>query len=322
MLVATRDPMHAHGTHDGAQRPHPSPRASRGTRFIAAMQITGSVLGIPVGLGTAYSLYRTNFSVDTTCQALRASIISMIDKQIDATTRRMLVRHDVETFEKTCGGVDPDAEAAFKTLLAAEPPVRHVAAPVKAEAARRVVETPKAEAKAEPVQKPDLRAAVPAEPAKERKEAVREPVKETPKEIAKMPVTEPVKEPAKEVAKAAVEAPVQQADARWLDAVRGALVAHEAKAATAEAAAEASVTRGAPAHPLALSPPPVAAVPVATAPALPPPTQVADPVRVEASARPADPDRPVPPGSIPDENRAKSTGWVSHVPFVGQMLAK
>jgi len=320
MLVATRDPMHGHGPHDGA--PSPRPTASHATRFVAAMQIFGSVMAIPVGLGTAYSLYRTNFSVDTTCQALRANIISMIDKKIDATARRMLVRHDVETFEKTCGGVDPDAEAAFKTLLAAEPPARAV--PAKAEILKRV-EAPKAEAKIEPkveakidpkpeqakdVHKPDLRAAVPAETVKERKEAVREPAKEAPKEIAK----EPVKA-------AAVEAPAQQADARWLDAVRGALVAHEAKAATAEAASDAAAARGAPPHHLALPPPPVAAAPVATAPALPPPTQVSDPVRASDTAS-ADPDRPVPPASIPDETGPKPTGWISHVPFVGQVLAK
>jgi hypothetical protein len=317
MLVATRDPMHSPGTHDGAPRPRPT--ASHATRFVAAMQIAGSVMAIPVGLGTAYSLYRTNFSVDTTCQALRANIISMIDKKIDATARRMLVRHDVETFEKTCGGVDPDAEAAFKTLLAAQPPARPVAAPVKAEAAKRAVEAPKADPKAEAKEayKPDLRAAVPAEPVKERREVVREPAKESPKEIAR----EPVKEPVKEIAKA-TEVPAQQADARWLDAVRGALVAHEAKAATAEAVADVAVTRGAPPHPLALPPPPVAAVPVASAPALPPPTQVAEPVRAEASAAPADPDRPVPPGSIPEQSVSKPAGWVSHVPFVGQMLAK
>src|SRR3569833_4347327 len=147
MLVATRDPMHSPGTHDGA--PHPRPTASHATRFVAAMQIFGSVMAIPVGLGTAYSLYRTNFSVDTTCQALRANIISMIDKKIDATARRMLVRHDVETFENTCGAVDPDAEAAFKTLLAAEPPAHLVAAPAKAEPVKRV-EASKAEPKIEP----------------------------------------------------------------------------------------------------------------------------------------------------------------------------
>ena len=30
----------------------------------------------------------------------------------------MLVRRDVEEFEKTCAAVDPDATAAFKSLLA------------------------------------------------------------------------------------------------------------------------------------------------------------------------------------------------------------
>ena len=134
MLVATRDPMPSPGVHDGASRPPHGQKASHTTRLVAAMQIAGSVLAIPVGLGSAYSIYRANFSVDTTCQTLRANIISMIDKKIDATARRMLVRHDVETFEKTCGGVDPDAEAAFKTLLAAdkEPP-----APVASASCRR-----------------------------------------------------------------------------------------------------------------------------------------------------------------------------------------
>jgi hypothetical protein len=310
MLVATREPMHSPGTHDGAPRPHHAPLASRGTRFVAAMQIAGSLIAIPVGLGSAYTVYRANFAVDTTCQTLRANIISMIDKKIDATARRMLVRHDVETFENTCGTVDPDAASAFKTLLAAEPPAHPAAAPVKAEAVRPV----EAKSEAKEARKPDLRAAVPAETAR------REPVKETPKDIAKDQVKEPAKELVKEPVKtAAVEAVGQQADARWLDAVRGALVAHE-KTAPAEAHVDVAATRGAPPRPLALPPPPVAAAPVATAPALPPATQVAEPAG--AGAARVDPDRPVPPGSIPDESGPKPTGWISNVPFVGQVLAK
>jgi hypothetical protein len=81
------------------------------------------------------------------------------------------------------------------------------------------------------------------------------------------------------------------------------------------------VIRGAPPHPLALPPPPVPAAPVATAPALPPATQVSDPTAV-AAAPPADPDRLVPPAAIPDQSGPKPTGWLSHVPFVGQVLAK
>jgi hypothetical protein len=293
--------------------------APRSTRVMAAMQIAGSVLAIPVGLGSAYSLYRTNFSVDTTCQALRANIISMIDKKIDATARRMLVRHDVETFETTCGGVDPDAEAAFKTLLA-EPAVTAVTA-----AHPKRLDAPKAEAKTEPkhepaieVHKPDLRLAVPAE-------SVREPAKERSKEAVRERAIDTPKEGAKESVKAvAAEAPAQQhdvaTDARWLDAVRGALVAHE-KPMPAEAAADAAVSRGAAPHPLALPPPPLAAAPIAAAPVLPAPTQVSEPVHGTASA-PADGDRLVPPASIPEQTGPKPTGWISHVPFVGQVLAK
>ena len=80
----------------------------------------GSLLAMPVGLGSAYSMYRANFSVEATCKSLRANIVSMLDKNVDAGTRHMLVRRDVEAFEHTCGTVDPDATTAFKALLAAD----------------------------------------------------------------------------------------------------------------------------------------------------------------------------------------------------------
>ena len=342
MLVATRDPVPSPGAHEHSSRP----LAPRSSRFMTAMQIAGSVLAIPVGLGSAYSVYRANFSVDTTCQTLRANIIAMIDKKIDATARRMLVRHDVETFENTCATVDPDAAAAFKTLLA-EPPA-HVAAP----AAKRV--GPKAEPKAEPkseaksevksdaktgpardVRKPELRTAVPVEPAREpakpRGREAREPVKDGAKESAKAPARETNK-----AAEAAAEQHDAATDARWLDAVRGALVAHEK---TADAPAAAMPVRGAPPHPLAVmpaapaapaaeaapasAPAAPAAEPTPVATALPPPTQVAEPAPPDADVQqPADPDRPVPPASIPEPSGPKPDGWLSKVPFVGQVLAK
>ena len=332
MLVATRDPMPSPGAHDGPSRPHEAPRAARSTRFVAAMQIAGSMIAIPVGLGSAYTVYRANFSVETTCQTLRANIISMIDKQIDAATRRMLVQHDVETFERTCGGVDPGAEAAFKALLAADKaPARaavvspkRVEAP-KAEAKAEAKAEPKIEAKTEPAKeakeerKLELRAAIPSEPAKP-KDVAREPARETPRVAAREPATE-------------VAAPVQHdaaTDTRWLEAVRGALVAHE-KAAEAAPAEPASV-RGTPPRPLASMPArpaaetaaPVATAPVPAAPVLPPPTQLSEPGAGGnvATAQPADPDRPVPPASIPNENGPKPTGWLTNVPFVGQVLAK
>ena len=345
MLVATRDPMPSPGVHDGSSRPPHIPAHSRSSRFMTAMQIAGSVLAIPVGLASAYSVYRANFSVETTCQTLRGNIISMLDRKLDPTTQRMLVRHDVETFEKTCRGVDPDAEAAFKALLAAGNGVTaHVTAPVKhVEIPARI--DPKA-AKAQPAHeaaKLELRAAVPAEPVKEHaREAAREPAKITPKEAVKDTSRAPAKDIAKdakaevkEQGKPAAEIAALQphdpaTDAQWVDAVRSALTAHPPE----QAPEAASAARGAPPHPLgeiASAPPtaraPVAVVPAAdAAPALPPPTQVGDPDRTVAAATPAasaaKSDHPVPPGSIPDQDGPAPNGWLSKVPFVGQVLAK
>jgi hypothetical protein len=58
------------------------------------------------------------------------------------------------------------------------------------------------------------------------------------------------------------------------------------------------------------------------APALPPPTSVGDPDRAVAAAAPASSDHPVPPGSIPEQTDTAPKGWLSKVPFVGQVLAK
>jgi hypothetical protein len=108
--------------------------------------------------------------------------------------------------------------------------------------------------------------------------------------------------------------------------VRSALTAHSEQAVEATPSA-----RGAPPHALgeiASAPPaaraPVAAIPATdAAPALPPPTQVGEPGRTLAAATPAaKPDHPVPPGSIPDQDGASPKGWLSKVPFVGQVLAK
>src|ERR1035437_7444693 len=141
MLVARRDPFHP-GAHD-ASSSHGADVAGGGAprlaRTVSMLQVVGSLLAIPVGLASGYSIYHANFSDETTCQGLRANIVSMIDKSVDAGTRRMLVSRDVERFEQTCGATDPDATAAFKALLAADKP----AAPVAAAVARRPDAPPK-----------------------------------------------------------------------------------------------------------------------------------------------------------------------------------
>ena len=121
MLVARRDPFHS-AAHErsfsgpGAV-PHAGGAAPRLARAVSALQIVGALLAIPVGIGSAYSMYRANFSLEATCQSLRGNIVAMLDKSVDAGTRHILVRRDVEAFQQSCGTVDPDATAAFKALL-------------------------------------------------------------------------------------------------------------------------------------------------------------------------------------------------------------
>ena len=121
MLTAHRDPYHS-GPHD-----IPSSRAPRFAHAMSVLQVVGTLLAIPVGLGSAYTMYRANFTVEATCQSLRGNIVGMLDKSVDAATRHMLLRRDVEAFESACRSVDPDATAAFKALLVAD----KAAAPVK-----------------------------------------------------------------------------------------------------------------------------------------------------------------------------------------------
>ena len=120
MLVARRDPPFDGDARDINIEANPGSRPPRTVRFVTVIQMIGSLLAVPVGIGSAHTFYRANFSPETTCQSLRSGVIAMLDKGVDASTRRILVRRDVETFEKTCAAVDPEATAAFKALLATE----------------------------------------------------------------------------------------------------------------------------------------------------------------------------------------------------------
>lgn len=360
MLVATRDPMHHPGPHDPSRPPRdphnglradPANAPPRTARFTTMLQLAGSLMAIPVGLASAYSIYKANFSPDTACMTLRTSIIAMIDKKIDAPTRRMLVRRDVEAFEKSCGNFDPDAKAAFVTLLAAEPrtvpahaaPVAAVAKPEPPKGEK--VEAAKAEpAKIEPAKsEPPKAEAVKSESVKAQTPRSEAPAKEAVRKAEPRPA--PVKQAA---APAAPEADATASDARWLDAVRGALVNHSTSAEAAAAvdtpvAARAtapeirgSIKSNTPApQPAALAPAPQAPVQDAAAPALPPATSIGAPPTPPPSpqAREADADHPVPPGSIPggeqpaekpaadaDHQGDSRFGWVSKIPVLGQAL--
>lgn len=285
MLVARRDPIldQAHDAawprHDdlAAHPAHAGKPASRIVRLVSGIQMFGSVLAIPIGLASAYSIYHSNFSPEARCQGLRANIISMLDKSADAATLRMLVRRDVISFEQGCGSVDPEAVAAFKELLAP----RHVSAVAAArpEHAKEV----KHEAEREPARHPARQATVERARPAETKHPSKTAAKAAPELREDKPVTHEA----------------ARSDADWLDAVRHALVDH-APIVRANAA-EAPIAPSPTFRPTAVSPmpplqeQPLVAAPPQAAPTLPPATNVA-----RMPAPEADDGHPVPPGSIPD----------------------
>lgn len=303
MLVARRDPFHP----GASDTPYAQDAAGRGTprlaRTVSMLQVVGSLLAIPVGLASAYSIYHANFSAETTCQGLRADIISMIDKRLDASTRRVLVGHDVEKFEQTCGSIDPDATAAFKALLSNNKLATVTAAPVAAPAARVVEKSQEAVPKAEPRSQPVAKIPESAWPGAER---------------------------------ARRDAGVS--DTLWLDAVRQALVTQEARRPKAETvnalAAPAAPPALRPALREANAPAVVAPAQLQPAPAVAPPLPPAAAIpATTASAPPAPqavPDHPVPPGAIPDpaevaaananDHRSRVRRWIAKIPLMGNVI--
>ena len=291
MLVARRDPPFHAEAHDGVPAVHDAfthAQPPRLLRVVTVMQLLGSLFAVPIGLASAYSIYRANFSPETTCQTLRTGIVAMLDKSVDAGARRMLVRGDVLKFEQDCAAVDPDAVAAFKTLLTAEKKtvaaaavVQHSETPVK-EVERKAEPRPQQVVKEAPVVKvPAVKAPVAAEPVRH-------------------------------------EATVS--DAQWLEGVRQAMTVHSEKPEAD--VADRPLTLGSPPHPLhqtvihpeaEAATPALITTPVAPAPAI-------------ATWSPPDADHPVPPSAIPDpsevaakaDNRpSRISRWIARVPLLG-----
>src|SRR6185437_8774470 len=316
MLVARRDPPFHGDVRDIAPvniEANPGSRPPRVVRFVTVIQMIASLLAVPVGIGSAYTFYRANFSPETTCQTLRSGIVAMLDKGVDASTRRILVRRDVESFEKTCAAVDPEATAAFKALLEAEksPPVAAAASATKAQ--------PNDSAPKEQVHK--------AEP---RPQA-------TPKQAA-------VNAQAPAAQNARREPAVS--DTQWLDAVRHALVTHQPEPRPVESSKARPMVQPSarpiprdtePLAPPAAAPPasatviaPAATATQAPAPALPPPVAIAPAPAQQNAVQAQDRDHPVPPQSIPSsepvvtaETKAEEPGrsrfgkLISKIPLLG-----
>ncbi|HEX5507692.1 MAG TPA: hypothetical protein VFX37_04235 [Pseudolabrys sp.] len=325
-LVERREPIFESRAHDSraptveAVGIGPLKSASRVTRVVTGAQMLSTLLAVPLGLASGYSIYRANFSPDTTCQNLRAGIIAMLDKSVDAATRHILVRHDVETFEHTCGSVDPDATAAFKRLLAVDrikpvPGVEHAQAKAQQPDARQ------AEAK------PAHKAEAPAAPAKPLPPKTASKAHETVRAVAPHAEAQRV-ETARRKAAAAEPAQADAApvsDVAWLSAVRDALVKKNGDAEEALA-----ITKADPPHLLVAPPTSVAAPTAPVAPVLPQARTIpapAQPPVPAAVAQESGPDHPVPPAPVvapPTDTTAPKRGgiggFISDIPFVGPVV--
>lgn len=317
MLVARRDPFHP-GAQDRSHSeveigPRPA-RAPRLARAMSALQMFGTLLAIPLGIGSGYSMYRANFSIEATCQGLRSNIVAMLDKNVDVHTRHVLVRHDVVAFEQSCGGVDPDATAAFKSILASEQ--------AAATGVRRLE----------------------AKPASE-KPLDAKPVEEKPKEAARKIEPQQEAAPRQAVAEPKVlQRDAAVSDAAWLAAVRGALTVNDAVPAP-PARIDTAVANPAPVVPpetravvrearpkpelrAALLPPEPANAAPQAAPALPPPATI-----TTAPAPRQDAEHPVPPASIPEQpapiqndvvaahhEPSRLGAFIGQIPLVGKLI--
>ncbi|HZL32083.1 MAG TPA: hypothetical protein VFC54_13640 [Pseudolabrys sp.] len=307
-------------------------------RFVSTVQILGSLLAVPLGLASGYSIYKANFAPETTCQQLRGNIIAMLDKSVDATTRRMLVRRDVEGFEANCGSFDPDAHAAFKRLLAGDLPVAVRAvnpAPVKPEIKQAVSVASQTAPKI--ASKPAAKVEAKIEPKVE--------LKAGPKPEAKVEAKAEAKPEAKVERKAEAKAePAQReavvTDTRWLAAVRQALVKHAVAeepetlvlhpswnlTPAEKPPAQQPQSKPEPVRAMPPQPMPPQAVPAQVMPALaspPPPAPV-------APAQATSADHPVPPASIPvpvngetqeaGNEGSRLTHWIAQIPLVGRVI--
>ncbi|MFA6265105.1 MAG: hypothetical protein WC670_05235 [Pseudolabrys sp.] len=320
---------------------HPVKPASGFTRFISGFQAISTLIGVPLALASGYSLYRTNFAPDATCSNLRASIVSMLDKNVDAATRRMLVKRDIEAFEQSCGAVDPDAHAAFKSLLAVDKAVAAVPA------AKAVVPPKPVQAAQAPVVHAPLAKDV-------AKDTSKDTTKDSSKDVAKAELRPAIIEkkpvavappaaaaPAEAIAADSAADEPRMSDTRWLDAVRQALVepadetkelaAVPAQAALKPAMVEAVGAEHRKAEPVVPSKPgepvlqpawQVSRSPAASVNASPDASPLPPGVDVAAPPAPSNDDHPVPPGVVPAAQYANNGSWIGQIPFVGRMIER
>ena len=86
------------------------------TKLVTMLNVCGVLLAVPAGAAGLYTTYLASFSSEGTCRALRSSILSALEKDVDATVKQALLRKDVAEFEHSCALGDPEAKALITAI--------------------------------------------------------------------------------------------------------------------------------------------------------------------------------------------------------------
>jgi hypothetical protein len=87
------------------------------TKLVTTLNVCGVLLTVPAGAVGLYTTYRANFSSDVTCRALRSSILSALETDVDAAIKQALVGKDVAEFAHSCTHGDPEEVRALVTAI-------------------------------------------------------------------------------------------------------------------------------------------------------------------------------------------------------------
>jgi hypothetical protein len=85
------------------------------TRLATTVGVCGALLGLPAAAGL-FTAHQAKLSAEASCRALRTSILSALDRRVDAGTKRALVHKDLTEFERSCALRDPEASAVFAAM--------------------------------------------------------------------------------------------------------------------------------------------------------------------------------------------------------------
>jgi hypothetical protein len=86
------------------------------SKLTMAFNVCGAMLAVPAGVIGLYTTYQANFSGEAACRGLRNSLLTTLEKNVDAEAKRVLVQKDLATFEHACALSDPDAKSVFESV--------------------------------------------------------------------------------------------------------------------------------------------------------------------------------------------------------------